>query len=219
MSAVAVSSALERGYLRCGLCTLVNDRGTASGALRCARCNSRLHERKPDSLARTWALLIAAYVLYVPANLLPVLAASSPRGVKWDTILGGVLQLMHDGAWPLAIVILVASIGVPLAKLIALTWLLVTVHARSTLHCRGRTVVVRVLESIGRWSMVDIYVGGLLVALVQFEPLASIIPGPAAIAFGAVVVLTVLASRSFDSRLVWDAARESPHALPEPARA
>jgi paraquat-inducible protein A len=203
-------SAASRGYLQCAVCAQLNacpaPVAERAAVLACARCRSELHARKPHSLARTWALVIAAYGLYVPANLLPVLETSAVgQGAKWDTILSGVFQLLRDGAWPLALVILVASIGVPLAKLLTLTYLLVSVQVGSTLHRHGRTRMVRLLEAVGRWSMVDIYVGGLLVALVQFDPLVSIAPGPGAIAFGAVVVLTVMASKSFDSRLIWDA--------------
>jgi paraquat-inducible protein A len=201
------ASALAGGYVGCGLCGLVNAvPPRARHAHSCARCGSELHARKPHSIGRTWALVIAAYVLYLPANLMPVLGTASLSGTKWDTILGGVLQLLHDRAWPLAIVILVASIGVPLAKLLTLTYLLVSVQTGSPSHRRARGRAVGILEAIGRWSMIDIYVGGLLVALVQFDPLARIHPGPGAIPFGAVVVLTVLASQSFDSRLIWDVA-------------
>jgi paraquat-inducible protein A len=216
-------SAASRGYLQCALCAQVNVRPAslpAGASLACARCRNELHARKPHSVARTWALVIAAYGLYVPANLLPVLETSTVgQGAKWDTILSGVFQLVRDDAWPLALVLLVASIGVPLAKLLALTYLLVSVQVGSTLHRHGRTRMVRLLEAVGRWSMVDIYVGGLLVSLVQFEPLVSISPGPGAIAFGAVVVLTVMASRSFDPRLIWDAAGQAGGEAATPAEA
>jgi paraquat-inducible protein A len=163
--------------------------------------------RKPDSVARTTALLISAYVLYLPANLLPILETGEIGGAKAaDTIMSGVVKLWHGGWWPLAVVILVASILIPFAKLAVLTWLAVSVRRRSAARLRGRTRLYRLVDVIGKWSMVDIYVGALLVGLVQFEPLATVSPGPAAVAFGAVVVLTMLASQSFDPRLLWDAA-------------
>lgn len=194
-------SALDSGYLRCTLCSRVNRAGHGH----CVRCGSPLEARKPYSIARTWALVFSAYLLYIPANLLPVLKTTSVGGTTTDTILSGVLQLVRDGAWPLAVVIFVASIAVPLAKLLALSLLLVSVQAGVEGHRQARTRIARVLEAIGRWSMIDIFVGALLVTIVRFEPLAAIAPGPGAIAFGAVVVLTVMASRSFDTRLIWDA--------------
>jgi paraquat-inducible protein A len=193
-------SALDSGYLRCALCSRVN----VARRAHCVRCGATLEARKPCSIARTWALVFSAYLLYIPANLLPVLKTTSLGGTSTDTILSGVLQLVHDGAWPLAAVIFVASIAVPLAKLLALSLLLVSVQAGVEVHRQARTRIARVLEAIGRWSMIDIFVGALLVTIVRFEPLAGISPGPGAIAFGAVVVLTVMASRSFDTRLIWD---------------
>jgi paraquat-inducible protein A len=206
-------SALDSGYLRCPLCSRVN----LAAQARCVRCGTPLEARKPYSIARTWALVFSAYLLYIPANLLPVLETTSVGGTSTDTILSGVLQLASDGAWPLALVIFVASIAVPLAKLLALSLLLASVQAGAEGHRQARTRVARVLEAIGRWSMIDIFVGALLVTIVRFEPLAAISPGPGAIAFGAVVVLTVMASRSFDPRLIWDAQPQRA-SLPEPAR-
>jgi paraquat-inducible protein A len=163
--------------------------------------------RKPDSLARTTALLVAAYALYLPANLLPILETGEIGGAKAsDTILSGVVKLWHGGWWPLAVVILIASIVIPFAKLVVLTGLVVSVRRGGAARLRGRTRLYRLVDVIGKWSMIDIYVGGLLVGLVQFEAFASVAPGPAALAFGAVVVLTMLASQSFDPRLLWDAA-------------
>ena len=205
-------TAARAGLLGCDLCGLVNARPAGGAyACSCARCGNALHVRKPHSISRTWAFLIAAYVLYIPANLLPVLHTGQlGKGEKWDTILSGVVQLWRDGAWPLSVVILVASIGVPLAKLLSLTYLLISIRVGAVGSRQGRTRLYRVLELIGRWSMIDIYVGALLVGLVQFQPLASIHPGPGAIAFGAVVVFTMLASHSFDPRLIWDAAPSPP---------
>lgn len=201
MSATAASA----GLLGCRICGLLQRQAGRRGeGLACARCGSVLHARKPDSLARTWALVIAAYVLYLPANLLPVLETRSLSGQASDTIMSGAIKLWLDGWWPLAVVILIASIVIPLAKLIALTYLLVSVRRRMHVRRRGRTRLYRLIDMIGKWSMIDIYVGGLLVGLVQFNPVAVISPGPGAIAFGSVVVLTMFASQSFDPRLLWD---------------
>jgi paraquat-inducible protein A len=200
--------AASMGLVRCRVCGMLNRaRARADAGLHCARCGSAVRARKRDSVARTVAFLAAAYVLYLPANLLPILETGEIGGAKdWDTIMSGVVKLWLGGWWPLALVILVASIVIPFAKLVVLTWLVVSVRRGGVARLRGRTRLYRLVEVVGKWSMVDIYVGALLVGLVQFEPLATVAPGPAAIAFGAVVVLTMLASRSFDPRLLWDAA-------------
>jgi paraquat-inducible protein A len=153
---------------------------------------------------RTWAFLIAASVLYVPANVLPVFQTSALGGTVSDTIMSGAIRLWLTGAWPLGLVILVASIGVPLLKLLSLSYLLISLRRGTSSSPARRTWLYRFTDFIGRWSMVDIYVGTLLVGLVHFEPLAVITPGPGAAAFGAVVILTMLASHSFDPRLLWD---------------
>ena len=148
-----------------------------------------------------WALVV---ILIIPANLLPVMISGSLFGSETDTIMSGVVYLWVDGSWPLAAILFIASIAVPFSKLIALTYLLVSVQRRSVLVPRQRTRLYRVLEFVGRWSMIDIYVAALLTALVQFGGLMSIRAGPGAIAFGAVVVLTMFAAESFDPRLIWD---------------
>ncbi len=184
---------------------------------RCARCRSPLHLRKPDSINRTWALLIAAYLLYLPANLLPIMETHSPFGTDEDTILSGIIFLWQSGSWLLALIVFSASIVLPLVKLLSLTYLLWTVKRSPTRNPLGRARLYRLLELIGRWSMLDVYVVTLLVALVQVQSLASISPGAGVVAFGAVVVLSMLATMAFDPRLIWDRAaeritQESPHA-------
>jgi paraquat-inducible protein A len=198
--------AAHAGLIACNVCGALNRRPRRPhGRLGCARCGAALHARKTDSVARTWALLAAAYVLYIPANVLPVLTTGSLVDETSDTILGGAVRLWSEGAWPLSLVIIIASFVVPLAKLFVVTWLLLSVHAGVTASTGRRARLYRLVDFIGRWSMVDIYIGGLLVSLVQFPPFASVALGPAAPAFGAVVVLTILASRAFDPRLMWDA--------------
>jgi paraquat-inducible protein A len=198
--------AAHAGLLTCELCGLLNRAPAATPApSSCTRCGTALHARKPDSFMRAWALLAAAYVLYIPANVLPVLETQSLIEQTTDTILGGAIRLWSQGAWPLSVVIVVASFAVPLAKMFILTWLLVSARHDTRGHALQRTRLYRVIDFIGRWSMVDIYVGGLLIGLVRFYPLADVSVGPAAPAFAAVVVLTMLASRAFDPRLLWDA--------------
>jgi paraquat-inducible protein A len=198
-------TAARAGLFVCHDCGLLSKPAAHAHEGRCPRCGSHLHFRKPNSIARTWAFLVAAVVLYIPANVLPVMDTSSLFGAQKDTILSGVVYLWTSGSWPLAVVVFIASIAVPMLKILALVFLVVTAQRRSTWIRERRTRVYRLVELVGRWSMLDIYVITILVALVQFSALATIKAGPAAIAFGAVVVLTMLAARSFDPRLIWDA--------------
>ena len=217
------ATAARNGLLVCGTCGLLNTPCEAVEAAHCARCLARLHWRKPDSVARTWAFLAAAAVLYVPANLLPVIRSGSLFGTDSDnTILGGVIYFWKTGSWALAIIVFAASIVVPATKVLVLAMLLVTSQRRSAWRPFDRTRLYRLTTYIGRWSMVDIYIGAISVALVQLQPFASIEPGPGAIFFGAVVILTMLASESFDPRLIWDpvdavkiGARPSPRPSPK----
>jgi paraquat-inducible protein A len=186
---------------------LVSRAPQGDGAL-CPRCGSVLAFRKPGSIGRTWAFLIAAMALYVPANTLPIMATSSLFGSSDDTIMSGVVFLWEDGSWYLALIVFVASILVPLAKIIGLVVLLLSVQLGWRSHQAERARLYRLVESIGRWSMLDIFVVALLVTVVQLTALASVRAGPAALAFGAVVVLTMCAAMSFDPRLIWDPVEE-----------
>lgn len=172
----------------------------------CARCGAALHSRKPDSIRRTWAFLIAAMVLYIPANLLPIMRTASLAEEHRDTILSGVVTLWRVGSWDLALIVFVASIVVPMTKIAVLILLLVSVQLRSHWRPAERARLYRMVEFVGHWSMLDVYVVVMLVALVHFHALAQVDPGPAAVAFASVVILTMLASMSFDPRLIWDAA-------------
>ena len=197
-------TATSRGLFSCHVCGLVSKAPQAGGAAHCPRCSAKLHFRKPNSVARSWALLIAAGIMYLPANLLPMMQTSSLFGSQDDTIMSGVIYLWHSGSWDLALVVFIASVMVPLLKLIALTLLLVSVQRRSVWQPVQRTRLYRLVEFVGRWSMLDIYVVTILAALVQIGSLATIKAGPAAMAFGAVVVLTMFAAMQFDPRLIWD---------------
>jgi paraquat-inducible protein A len=199
------ATALRSGLFLCDVCDLLNRKGASDLRCCCARCGATLHGRTPNSLPRTWAFLVAAAVLYVPANLLPVLHTGTLFNQQTDTIMSGVVHLWVTGSWGLSIIVFIASIVVPLAKLMSLSYLAWTAQRRSTLGVQKRANLYRATHYIGRWSMVDIYVGATLVALVHLGPFANIEPGPGAIAFGAVVVLTMLATMSFDPRLTWDA--------------
>jgi paraquat-inducible protein A len=197
-------TALRCGLLSCHSCGLLVKSGRQPHA-NCVRCGASLHARKPESYSRTWAFLIAAMVLYVPANALPVMNTSSLFGTEKDTILSGVAYLWTSGSWTLAVVVFIASIAVPMLKIIAILFLVISTQRRSVSFLPARTRIYRMVEFVGRWSMLDIYVITILVALVQFNALATIQAGPGAIAFGAVVVLTMCAAMSFDPRLMWDA--------------
>jgi paraquat-inducible protein A len=202
-----LNSARSHGLMACHSCGLVcRPAGHGHGAHGdwCPRCSAPLHFRKPDSLTRTWAFLIAAVILYIPANVLPVMYTSSLFGSQTDTIMSGVVYLWVSGSWPLAVVVFTASILVPLAKIFALAVLAGTVQLRSTWQPYQRTRLYRIVELVGRWSMLDIYVIAILVALVQLKAVATIQAGPAALAFAGVVVLTMLAAMSFDPRQIWD---------------
>lgn len=204
MSSHTPLTAVGLGLRTCHACgLLLRVPGEAHGS-RCPRCGAAVHPRKPDSVGRTWALLIAAYILFVPSNLLPVMLTASITGTQQDTIMSGVVYLWVSGSWPLAALVFFASIVVPSMKLASLTFLLVSVQRGSVWRPRERTKLYRLLEFIGRWSMLDVYVITILSALVQLQSLASVSAGPGAIAFGAVVVLTMLASKAFDPRLIWD---------------
>lgn len=199
------STAMSLGLCACHTCGLVSQpAGAERSYAACPRCGARLHPRKPHSVARTWALLIAAYILFIPANLLPVMETGSLFGAQQDTIMSGVVYLWVSGSWPLAVLVFVASIVVPLTKLVVLTLLLASVQLRWDGLPRERTRLFRMIEFIGRWSMLDIYVVTILAALVRLQSLATVKAGPGAVAFGAVVVLTMLASMAFDPRLIWD---------------
>ncbi len=198
-------SAIARGLVSCHTCGLLS-RLPGTAPAHCPRCSARLHARKPDSISRTWALVILAYVLYIPANLLPILESRALLTAESNTIMSGIVLFWEGGSWMIAALVFIASVVVPMTKLFALTWLLVSVQMKSRARPQQRTQLYRMVEFIGRWSMLDIYVVALTVTLVQVGSLASIQVGPGALAFGAVVVITMLAARAFDPRLIWDAA-------------
>ena len=198
------AAAASVGLWACNLCKLVSKSPSQSSAAHCPRCGARIHAREPYAVARTWALLITAATLYLPANVLPVMETNSLFGFQKDTILSGVVYLWTSGSRTLSLLVFIASITVPLLKLTSLAFLLASVQFRSTWRPDQRARLYRIVEFIGRWSMLDIYVGAVLVALVHFQGLATIVAGPGATAFGAVVVLTMLAAMSFDPRLIWD---------------
>ena len=175
---------------------------------RCPRCASALHERKPNSVARTWALVIAAAIFYIPANYFPVLSVVQLGAGQPSTILGGVEELVTAGQYPLALLVFFASIAVPVLKLVGLSVMLVTIQTGRAGWLRDRVRLYHIVRFIGRWSMIDIFMESLLGALVAFGSVITIEPGVGALAFCAVVILTMFAAETFDPRLMWDAAAQ-----------
>ena len=201
----ASTSAAMAGLVCCETCSLVVRPVSRHDPGHCPRCGSEVEWRRHRSIETTWALVIAASICYLPANLLPVMKTTTLGTVETDTIMGGVVLLWETGSWPLALIVLIASVMVPLGKLVALGYLLVSVQRGSISGRDERTRLYRMVEIIGRWSMLDVFVDAFTVALVQLDPLMSIVPGPGVLFFAAVVVLTMIAAESFDPRLVWDA--------------
>ncbi|KJS29422.1 MAG: paraquat-inducible protein A [Desulfatitalea sp. BRH_c12] len=204
-SGTAAPTAARAGLMACHDCRLLARMiADPKGHAHCPRCGAPLHWRKPDSMTLSLVLLITAIILYVPANVLPIMHTTYLGKTQSDTILSGVIYFMTTGSWHIAIIIFVASIVVPALKLIVLAYLLISVKQHATSRREERTRFYRIIESIGRWSMVDIYVVTVMVALMNLGVLASVEAGWGAFYFGAVVVITMFAVRSFDPRLIWD---------------
>jgi len=187
----------------CIICDLIV--GKENDGKACPRCAATLHSRKPQSIQRTVALVIAGYLLYIPANTLPVLTTVQFGRQDHNTILSGVIELVHNDLVPLAVIVFMASIVLPLVKLFGLTWMLVATRARSSRFLVTRTRLYRTIDTIGRWSNIDIFSVAMLVAVLQFGSLTAVHSGPGLVAFAAVVIITMLATAVFDSRLMWDA--------------
>lgn len=203
-------TASERNLISCHTCSLlVGVNKIDKHHAKCPRCGTPLHKRKRDSLTRTWALIFTAAILYIPANIYPVMTVISFGRGDPNTILSGVIHLIEGGMWVLAMIIFFASIVVPVLKLIVLSFLLLTVRNKSGWRPRDRTLLFRITEGVGAWSMVDIYVVAILAGLVNLGALSTIKPGIGASFFGAVVVITMIAAHSFDPRLIWDNAERT----------
>ncbi|BCX70511.1 MULTISPECIES: paraquat-inducible protein A [Pseudomonas] len=196
--------AIDAGILICTECHELNRQEADTDEQVCTRCGALVHARRPNSLIRTWALLITAAILYIPANVLPIMTVSSLGKGDPSTIMSGVIQLVQHGMFPIAAVVFIASILVPTFKLVGIALLLYSVQRRQPLSARQRIWMYRFIEFIGRWSMLDIFVIAILVAVVNFGRLASVEADLGAIAFASVVILTMLAAVTFDPRLIWD---------------
>jgi paraquat-inducible protein A len=196
-------SAHVLGLCHCECCGLVLEPLAGDIRHRCPRCDFLVHTVKPRSVQRTVAFLLTAAALYVPANILPVMSTSSLLGDESHTLVGGILELWHSGSWELAAIVFIASIAVPILKVAALALLAWTAHRRSRWRQRARAALYRLVETVGHWSMLDVFVVVLLVGMVRFGVLASVEPEAGLLAFGGVVVATMLASAAFDPRLIW----------------
>jgi paraquat-inducible protein A len=201
---VGANTASAHELLSCHSCGLVSRRPASVSRLGCPRCGVTLHGRIPRSLSRTWAWLVAAIMLYLPANVLPIMHVTSFGRTRSDTILSGAEYLVQLGMWPLALIVFVASVLVPVTKIAILVYLLVSVQLRSRYRPLDRLRLYRFTEFVGRWSMVDVFVVTVLVALVHLGRVAEVEAGLGALFFAAVVVLTMLAAHTFDPRLIWD---------------
>lgn len=195
--------AADQGLASCQTC----GRLSPAKHRRCHRCGTRLHLRKPNSLARTVALLLASIALYVPAMSLPVMNVSGLRSEDGGTIISGVITFWEMGSYPVAIIIFTASVVIPVLKIAALTWLCLAASGKVGGSGRRLALTYHVTEIVGRWSMIDVFVVAILVCLVRLGTLMTITPGPAALSFASVVILTMLAAMSFDPRLLWDRQR------------
>lgn len=195
-----IRSAAADGLASCHLCGKVSPVSLGH----CPRCHGALHLRKPLSLERTWSFLIAAMALYLPANLLPIMIVGGIGGPESDTILTGVIAFWRKGDLLVAIIIFAASILIPMLKMGALVWLCLAASGRTHASPKNLARLYHLTELVGRWSMVDVFVVAILVALVQVGALSSVLPGPAILSFAAVVVLTMFSAMSFDPRLLWD---------------
>ncbi len=198
------NTAASRNLAACHICCKL----AAPELHHCPRCGAALHLRKSDSIQRTLALLLTACLLYIPANLYPIMITDQLGTSEGSTILGGVIILLHHGAVPVALVIFVFSVMVPIGKILAMFYLVWTVKRHSPVSPRQRTTMYQITEFVGKWSMVDVFVVAILVALVHLGGLLAIRPGVAALCFAGVVIVTMIAAESFDPRLIWDEMEE-----------
>ncbi len=196
-------TAREAGLVACRRCGQVHAMGTA----RCARCHGALQSRDTQSLQKVWAWLIAGVILFIPANIYPMLLTNTLVEKSESTILGGVVDLVHHHAYGIAAIVFVASILIPLGKFLAIAYLALSVQRRSVINMHQRHKLYDVVEFIGRWSMIDVFVVAILSALVQLNTIASINPGIAAVSFALSVIFTMFSAQSFDARMIWDADR------------
>lgn len=201
-------TAREAGLVACRRCAHV----WPAQAVECARCGSRLQSRDTGAVHKVWAFWVAGLICYIPANLYPMLVTRTLLNTSENTIVGGAVELLHHGAVGVALIILVASVLIPVGKFLAIAYLAVSVYRGTNISADRRHRLYEIVEFIGRWSMVDVFVVAILSSLVQLSVVASIRPGPAALTFALSVIFTMLSAQSFDPRLLWDQERPKPEA-------
>jgi paraquat-inducible protein A len=199
---------MKLGLVSCESCDLLSRPADINKPGHCPRCGEELALRQHEAIQRTWAYVIAAFICYIPANLLPVMVSVTLGEAEDDTIISGVILLYTTGSWPLALIVLIASVVIPLAKIMSLAYLLITVQRGSIKGQRDRQRLYRLVEFVGRWSMLDVFVIAFTAALIQLKPLMYIKPGLGVLFFAAVVVLTMIGAENFDPRLIWDSRNE-----------
>lgn len=204
MAGKRILSARAAGLAACHACAKLS----AADTPRCPRCGAPLHPRKPHSMQRAWAWLLSGLILYAPANLYPIMITETLGRAEANTIIGGVVALFEHGSYLVAVVVFGASVLIPLLKFFVMAYLLITIHNMSRRRLADRHRLFRIVEFIGRWSMIDVFVVAILAALVQLSGLGKVLPGPAAGAFAAMVVCTMLSAAALDPRLLWDAENE-----------
>lgn len=197
-------TAREAGLVACTSCGLVHLPSDST----CARCGARLESRSAHSLQRVWAWMTAGLLLYIPANLYPMLLTSTLGDATQSTIIGGVIELVQHHSYGIAAIVFIASIVIPVMKFVAVAFLAISIKRPMLLDGHKRLVLYEVVEFIGRWSMIDVFVVAILSALVQLNFVATVNPGPAAACFALSVAFTMLSAQSFDSRLIWDVSNE-----------
>lgn len=200
-------SALHHGYLCCRVCEKVLVQ-QAQQTLQCPRCHSKVYPRLPNSLAQSWALLLSGIFLYIPANILPIMTLSKATAIRTDTIMSGVINLVRIDMPLIALLVFIASILIPLLKMLALVLIFLAVQYKWHRSAQLNTKMFHVVEFVGRWSMLDIFIMSILLGIVKFDKVASVDLQPAALIFALVVLLTMFAALRFDSRLIWDTQNE-----------
>jgi len=203
-----ILTGIKLGLVSCESCGLLTKPANINAPGKCPRCGEVLVLRRHNAIQRTWALIVAALICYIPANLLPVMVTNTMVSSEGDTIMSGIVLLYKTGSWHLALIVLIASVVIPLAKIMALAYLLITIRRRSIQGQQERLRLYRLVEFVGRWSMLDVFVVTFTVALIQIQPLMSIKPGAGVLFFAAVVILTMIAAENFDPRLIWDSNNE-----------
>jgi paraquat-inducible protein A len=196
-------SALKQGFLCCRQCHKVLPQKQQQ-VIQCPRCQNKVYPRIPNSLSQSWALLISGFFLYIPANILPIMTLTKGGTIRTDTIMSGIINLANIGMAPIAVIVFIASILVPALKIIALAMILLATQFKWPMSTYMRTQMYRIIEFVGRWSMLDVFVISILLGIVKFNKIASVDIEPAGLLFAVVIILTMLAAMRFDSRLIWD---------------